>query len=385
MLLKTTKYFLGILCIVICGCTNFIEQTETLLPGLKTDSTLKYAKRFSIAQNENFTIVYLFGNKSNFDTTATYLIYKDSSNLKNTPNKCVLVKSPCKKIAALSSIYANMFCELGLINNLIAIDNLDYINNPEIISKCNSKQIKEIAKGLQIDLEQTVKLNPDVIFTFGMGDPKKDINPKLQLTKIPVAISLDHLEETPLARAEWIKFFAAFVNKKELADSIFKTVEQNYNTLKLIASKSEKKPTVFNEIKYSDSWYMPGGKSYVSKLLNDAGANYLWKEDGNYGSLPLSFEQVYAKAKDADYWINVSTLKTKKDLLAFDTRYAEFNAFKKGTIFNNTKTTNAKGYSNYWETGMIYPDRILNDLLLIFHPELKDKIKNELYYYEQLK
>ena len=385
MLLKTTKYFFGILCIVICGCTNPIEQTETSLTSLKTDSTIKYAKRFSIAQNENFTIVYLFGNKSNFDTTATYLIYKDSSNLKNTPNHCILVKSPSKKIAALSSIYANMFCELGLINNLIAIDNLDYINNPEIISKCNSKQIKEIAKGLEIDLEQTVKLNPDVIFTFGMRDPKKDINPKLQLTKIPVAISLDHLEETPLARAEWIKFFAAFVNKKELADSIFKTVEKNYNELKLIAFKSEKKPTVFNEIKYSDSWYMPGGKSYVSKLLTDAGANYLWKEDGNYGSLPLSFEQVYAKAKDADYWINVSTLKTKKDLLAFDTRYAEFNAFKKGTIFNNTKTTNAKGYSNYWETGMIFPDRILNDLLLIFHPELKDKIKNELYYYEQLK
>lgn len=379
------KYFFGIFFLVLCGCTNSSEKPDSILSDLKTDSTIKYAKRFSIASNADFTVVYLFGNKLNFDTTATYLIYNDSSLIKTSLKNTILVKSPCKKIAALSSIYANMFCELGLINNLIAIDNIDYINNPEIISKCNSNQIKEIAKGLEIDLEQTIKLNPDIVFTYGMGDPKKDINPKLLLTKIPVAISLDHLEETPLARAEWIKFFAAFVNKKELADSIFKTVEQNYNALKQIALKSEKKPTVFNEIKYSDSWYMPGGKSYVSKLLTDAGANYLWKEDGNYGSLPLSFEQVYAKAKDADYWINVSTLKTKKDLLAFDTRYAEFNAFKKGAIFNNTKTTNAKGYSNYWETGMIYPDKILNDLLLIFHPELKDKIKNELYYYEQLK
>ena len=75
---------------------------------------------------------------------------------------------------------------------------------------------------------------------------------------------------------------------------------------------------------------------------------------------------------------------TKKELLAFDSRYAEFNAFNNGAVFNNTKNTNAKGYSNYWETGMIYPDKILRDMILIFHPELKTKIINDFYYYEKL-
>ena len=130
--------------LTLFSCSNSIEKPVTILSDLKTDSTIKYAKRFSIASNKEFTFVYLFGNKSNFDTTATYLIYKDSSNLKNIPNNCVLVKSPCEKIAALSSIYANMFCELELINNLAAIDNIDYINNAEIISKYTSNQIKEL-------------------------------------------------------------------------------------------------------------------------------------------------------------------------------------------------------------------------------------------------
>jgi len=252
MLLKTTKYFFGFLFLILCSCSNSIEKAIADFSDLKTDSTIKYAKRFSIASNKDFTLVYLFGNKLNFDTTATYLIYKDSTQFTKTPKNTILVKSSCKNIAALSSIYANIFCELGLIGDLTAIDNSDYINNTEIISKYNSNQIKELAKGIEINLEQTIKLKPDIIFTFGMGDPKKDINPKLLLTKIPVAISLDHLEETPLARAEWIQFFAAFVNKKEMADSIFKTVEQNYNALKLIAVNSEKKPTVFSEIKFSD-------------------------------------------------------------------------------------------------------------------------------------
>lgn len=379
------KYlFFGIFFVAI-SCSAPSVKTITPFSDLKKDTSIKYAKRFSISRNKDLTLIYLFGNKENFDTTATYLIYTDSSLIKTIPKNITLIKSPCKTIAALSSIYATVFYEMGLLNDIVAIDNKDYMNNKAIIERCNSKQIIELSKGIEPDLEQTIILNPDIIFTFGMGDPKKDINPKLAQTKIPVAISLDHKEETPLARAEWIKFFAAFVNKEKMADSIFNSVEKNYTQLREIVKKAETTPTVFNDIKYSDVWYVPGGRSYMAQLLSDAHTDYLWKDDRQFGSIPLSFEQVYTKAKDAQFWINVSTLKTKKDLLSFDSRYAEFAAFKNDKIFNNTKYTNRHGYSTYWETGMIYPDKILSDLILIFHPELKTQIKSELYYYEQLK
>jgi iron complex transport system substrate-binding protein len=94
---------------------------------------------------------------------------------------------------------------------------------------------------------------------------------------------------------------------------------------------------------------------------------------------------VFARARDADFWINLSTLKTKKELLGFESRYAEFKAYTTGNLYNNTKATNSFGYSNYWETGMIYPNKILSDLIQIFHPELKEQIKDDFYYYEQLK
>ncbi len=378
------KYLSLAIFLVALSCSGPTERKVDHFLGLKKDTSIKYAKRFSISRNKDFTLIYLFGNKENFDTTATYFIYTDSSLINNVPENITLIKKPCKTIAALSSIYATLFYEMGLLNDIVAIDNLDYVNNKDIIDRVNSKQIKELSKGTEPDLEKTIALNPDIIFTFGMGDPKKDVNTKLSQTKIPVAISLDHKEETPLARAEWIKFFAAFVDKENLADSIFKTVEKNYTQLTAIAQKAETKPSVFNDIKYSDVWYMPGGRSYMAQLLNDAHADYLWKEDMQFGSIPLSFEQVYTKAKKAQFWINVSNLKTKKDLLSFDSRYAEFEAFKNDKVFNNTKFTNSRGYSTYWETGMIYPDRILSDLILIFHPELKTQIKNDLYYYEKL-
>lgn len=367
------------------SCSTPSEKTIDPFFDLKKDASIKYAKRFSVSRNKDLTLIYLFGNKENFDTTAIYCISKNGTPTKNIPENITVVKHPCSKIISLSTIYTTMFNEMGLLKDIIAIDNVDYINDKDVIESCAAGKIKEVSKGIEPDLELTISLQPDIIFTFGMGDPKTDVNPKLAQTKIPVVISLDHKEETPLARAEWIKFFAAFVNKESLADSIFKAVEKNYTHLTSIAQTAESIPTVFNDIKYSDVWYMPGGKSYVAQLLNDAHTNYLWKEDTQFGSIPLSFEQVYTKAKDAEYWINVSTLKTKKELLKFDSRYEEFTAFKNNKVFNNTKYTNRHGYSTYWETGMIFPDRILSDLILIFHPELKTQIKNELYYYEQLK
>jgi len=377
--------FFKIFCLVFFfhSCQNAVEIKKATDFKRNKNGGVKYAKRFAISEQGQYLIVYIFGNRNTSDTTTTFVLLRDSS-LKNLPKANYTIKIPCKKVAALSSIYATIFYELGVLETLAAIDNIDYVNNKAIIEKHKRGQLKELAKMPQIDLEQTVVLSPDIIFTFGMGDGAKDLDKKLQQSRMPVAVSIDHLEESPLARAEWIKFFAAFVDKKELADSIFDGVEKNYNELKKIASSVINRPTVFNEIKYSDSWYMPGGKSFMAQLLNDAGADYLWKGDYSPGSLPLSFEQVYAKAKDADFWINLSAVNTKNELLAFESRYAEFSAFKKGNLYNNTKVTNDKGYSIYWETGMIYPNRILNDLICIFHPELNQSLNKQLYYYRRV-
>lgn len=371
------------LSIWIFSCAT--KTNNEKLPAKNKHSSIKHAKRFAIEEKNGNTYVYLFGNRVNYDTTDIFILYKTHTKPINERPNATAIKIPCKKIAALSSIYANMFYELGVPDNVVAIDNIDYIINPMIVEKFKRGKLKELARGPQVDLEQTVTLKPDMLFMFAMGLGNRDKDKRLVQTKIPLAVSVDHLEETPLARAEWIKFFAAFVDKKKEADSIFSDVERHYLHLKTLASKQVTKPSVFTETKYGDFWYMPGGKSYVAKLLSDAGANYLWRENTDFGSLPLSFEQVYAKAKDGDYWLNLSVTRSKKDLLAYESRYANFRAVKNGNLYNNTKYTNNKGYSTYWETGMIYPDRILSDMILIFHPELKSRVKTGFNYYERLR
>ena len=384
MMRNLPTYFIAAYCFFLYSC-NRNEESKLTLPLKKTENSVKYSKRFTVQVNPGYTLVYIFGNKFNYDTTNVLTIYTDSSIINKLPKKGIRIKSPCKKIASLSSIYTAMLCDLNAIENIVAIDNIDYVNDVRVITKFKAHQLHELSKGPEMNVEQTVALHPDVIFSFGMGNPQQDINTKLLQANIPLVISLDHLEETPLARAEWIKFYAVFVNKQSLADSIFNMVEKNYFELKSLAANIKKHPTVFNELKCGDVWYMPGGKSYVAQLIKDASATYVWQSDSSYGSHPFSFEQVYAKAKDAEYWINLSSVNSKKELLSLEARYAEFKAVTLGNLYNNNKIKNSKGYSTYWETAMIYPNHILSDLISIFHPELKVQVKNDLYYYRQIK
>jgi iron complex transport system substrate-binding protein len=363
MLQKIAFSFLSLLMFVTCTPTKENkQQTET------SSIQLLYAKRFAIKRSDQFTVLELLGNKNNSEVTATFVLYKNQKP--NYSKDAYYIKTPVTKVACMSSIYTTMLAKLNCGQTIIAIDNVDYYTNTFIQNKVKENKIAELSKGPKIEIEKTIALNPDLLLTFGMGNPKEDVEKKLVQSNIPIAISLDHLEETPLARAEWIKFFACFFNKEDMADSLFKETEKKYNELKMIAEKSTKKPTVLTEIKYGDAWYIPSGKSYIANLINDAGGNYFWKDDNKTGSTPLSFEMVYVKAKDCDIWINLYNINTKKELVSYDERYGLFKAFKKNNLYNNNKVQNTLGYSNYWETGITNPDEVLADLIYIFNPTL---------------
>lgn len=375
-ILKSLFKFLPILLLYDCSpSTETKQQIETI-----TNVPLTYAKRFTVKKSEGYTVLELLGNKDNNEVTASFVLYK---NQKPTYSKdAYYIKTPVKKVACMSSIYTTMLAKMHCEQSIVAIDNVDYYNYSYIQQKIKDKSVIELSRGPQVEIERTIALNPDLFLTFGMGNPKKDVDAKLVQANIPIAISLDHLEETPLARAEWIKFFSYFFDKEALADSLFKATETHYNTLKALTTHLTKKPTVLTEIKYGDAWYIPSGKSYMAHLINDAGGDYFWKDDDKTGSTPLSFEMVYAKAKDCDVWLNMYNLNTKKELTSYDERYGLFKAFKDGNLYNNNKVQNALGYSNYWETGITNPDDVLADLIAILSPKLLPN--HEFTFYKKL-
>ena len=68
-------------------------------------------------------------------------------------------------------------------------------------------------------------------------------------------------------------------------------------------------------------------------------------------------------------------------------KFAEVKAITTGRTYNNNARQTATGGSDFWESGVVNPDRILYDLAIILHPELKLSADGEkaLYYYKPLR
>ena len=149
-----------------------------------------------------------------------------------------------------------------------------------------------------------------------------------------MVINAEYLEKYPLGRAEWIKFVALFFEKEKEADSVFAVIEKDYLATMQLAVAAVQKPTVLSGIVYGDAWFMPAGKNYAAHLLNDAGLDYMWKETDSNGFLELSFESVYAKAKDADLWIGVGSFSSLGEIKATEPRYGLFKPFSQKQVYS---------------------------------------------------
>lgn len=366
--------FILLTAIILSSCnTPEAAETPEEMNFVVKDSN-RYARRFQLGElvsstKGTYKAIYLWADKDR-QKPEIFIFYPRSEPKPGLITGAYYIATPVERVASLGSVYTTMLCKMGLQQNIVAVENVDYYNNPYIVEQVKLGKVQELSKGPEIDAERTIALHPDLVFTFGMGNPASDAGSKMAQAGIPVAVSVDHLEETPLARAEWIKFYAAFFGKEHMADSLFNMTEQHYKQLVAMADTVAHKPTVLTEMKYGDAWYVPGGDSYVAHLLKDAGADYPWKNEHRTGSLPLSFEAVLLKARNCDFWLNLFMINSKKELLSYDERYSLFKAFKNGHLYNNNRLQNSKGYSEYWETGICSPDLLLEDLISMFHPKL---------------
>jgi iron complex transport system substrate-binding protein len=381
-MIRSVLLFLLLMAAVACQESPKVDGKDS--SGVEPADSIRYSKGFSIEYHRGYRIINVHADWQNQGNTPAFrylLVPRGNPHPEGFPDAQV-VETPVRSVICLSSLYVAYLSKLNLLPAMKGVDNYAYINDTAALRLIREGKVQEVRGSNTIDLEKVLTINPDLVITYGMGDPRYDSHPKLLEAGLKVAVTVDHLERSPLGRAEWLKFVAAFFDKEQLADSLFRGVEQRYRQLAELGRKAENKPTVFTAVKYGDGWYMPGGDSQMAELFADAGADYLWADSRNTGSLRLNYEEVFSRAVNADYWINTSDWGTERDLIANDSRNTEFKAYKNRNIYNNNARVNAQGGNDYWESGLLNPDVILADLIRIFHPGLLPE--HELVYYRPL-
>ena len=302
------------------------------------------------------------------------------------PPRAQFIELPASSLVALSTTQLPVLVALDLLDHLVGVDSGFYISASEVAEKIADGAVAELGFGAQINIEKVLELAPDLVVTYGF-DPASDAHPVLLEAGVFTALDASWREGTPLGRAEWLKFIALFYNEEAAANALYEDMRAQYLALSSLTAEisAEQRPTVLlnSFLGYADAWHIPGADSYVGVLMRDAGGHLLLSQAGSSASHPLSFEAVYAEGLLADIWLlETFGLKSRADLLALDSRFADFAAFQNGSAWNNNRDENANGGNNYYELGVSQPQLVLADLIAIFHPNLLPQ--HEFAFYQRL-
>lgn len=321
---------------------------------------------------------------------------------------------PCRRAVSATSLHACLAHRLGAIDRIVGVMDADYIVAPELRAALDTESatpaappasplataasppattpsaavdgraaIADMGSSQSPNLERIKAAGADLIFASPFENAGYGA---LETLGIPIVECADYMEATPLGRAEWMRFYGRLLGRAEQADSLFAAEEAAYSALCSLRRVAEPRshpsskttaavnPTVLLGKRGGQAWYVPGGQSYLGTLLHDADAHYVFADEASTGSVPLDFEAVYSRAKDADLWLityaappaadGTFAPMTYADLAAEDERYSQFRAFREHHVWAcNTLAL------PYYDVLPWSPSVLLRDVILIAHPE----------------
>lgn len=277
-------------------------------------------------------------------------------------------KLPYKKVILLNASLVGYFTELNLEQNIIGISSPEYVYSEKVNRLIKEGKIQNVGNEQKYNLEKIIALNPDAIFTNYIASYENTYD-LIKKNGIEIIFLDEYLEQNPLEKSKYLLLFGKLFNNEKNAVAHFEAIQKSYDSLKIIAKRSINKPVVLANEMYGNQWFLPGGKSNLAQFISDANATYINAGSPESKAVPMSFEEIFAKAQKVEYWVNIGNHVNKKELLQINPNYTRLPVFNEGKLY--TMNGREVGKSNdYFESGVVRADLVLKDYIKIFHPEL---------------
>ncbi|MFL9843680.1 ABC transporter substrate-binding protein [Flavobacterium rhizosphaerae] len=353
-------------------------QSLNTPPATAVTNTVKYAGGLQIYRYTGYSIIKVTQPWPGADKKYTYIIQKKDAEIPDSLKQYTTIQLPLKNIIVTSTTHIPSLEMLGVEPTLKGFPGTDYVSSEKTRKLIDTGHITEVGANESLNTEVIIDLDPDVIVAFAVDGSNKSLA-ALERSGLKVLYNGDWTEQSPLGKAEWIKFFGVLYGMEDKADSIFSGIESEYLTAKKLAENTTTKPTVLAGAIYQDQWYLPQGNSWGALFIKDAGGHYLWDDTQGTGSLNLSFETVLDKAQNADFWIGPGQFTSFSEMEENNPHYNQFKAFKSRNVYSYSIKKGATGGLLYYELAPNRPDLVLKDLIHILHPELLPNWKNRFF------
>ena len=380
--MRTVRFlFLTTIVVLLAACRG--GQTSSV-QAVGDTLAFKYATQLTVVRYDGYTVVTLKNPWKEGMTLHQYLLVPTSAaadsslfTLHSSLPNATVIRTPLSRSMIFSTVHCAMLMDFGKQDCIAGVADLKYIKIPWIQQQVQQGKITDVGDGLSPVVEKIIDQRPDALFlspfenSGGYG--------KLEDIDIPIVECAEYMESTPLGRAEWLRFYGLLFGCEQKADSLFDAIDKNYNQLKTLVTQKNR-PSVLLDNVTGSVWYVPGGKSTIGQMIQDAGGSYPWAADEHSGSVSLPFENVLEKAGETDVWLFRYSSDhdiTYDELRSEHHGYNQFKAFRDKNVYGCNVEL-----SPFYEETPFRPDWLLNDFIRILHPELEGLAP--LRYYKKL-
>lgn len=328
---------------------------------------VEYAEGFRLIHKDGFTMLELSDPQAeNREDATSFALVPKGTDPKDIPRDCRVIQVPVSRLVCMTSLQLSNILALGRADAVVGVTSVRHLHDPVMNSRIAEGKARRIGIEGNFDSEVIMGLDPDLII---ISPYKRGGYDALRNVGIPLLPHYGYKETTPLGQAEWIKCIGALLGCQEEADSLFEGIKRRYNALaSMVRTSVSERPEVFSGELRGGNWYAVGGKSYLARLFEDAGADYFLKDDNRSGGVVMDFEQVYSQAAEARFWRILNSFDGEFSygaLGAEDVRYKDFRAWKeRGVIYCNLRLV------PFYEVTPVEPDVVLADFIKAFHPDL---------------
>lgn len=298
-----------------------------------------YATGFQLTQTDSGTVVEVF-----------------------QPYQRVCIHEPLRRLGTMSTV------QVGFLYAIDAMESLVAVCNPELIYTPVRGDEIDLGDSMKPSAERALQAGLDMLLAVNYGQYDNLEAVRLEKLGIPTIYINEWQESSPLARAEWIRVLGALTGRLHEADSVFAEVEMKYEELKNHKSSiiNHQSPKIMSGNNFRGTWYVPSGKNYLAYLFKDAGAEYPFYEDERETSIPLTMEDCLRYFHEADVWVGAGG-NSLAELAEMDEKHTWFKAYQNGRVYNWRKQRLPSGANNFWERGVVHPEEMLEDVILMLN------------------
>ena len=278
--------------------------------------------------------------------SAQYLLVPEGAEApEGLDDSIIVLQKPLDKIYLAASSTMALFRALDSMDN-IKMSGIDasgwYIE--EAKQAMEDGKIQFAGKYSEPDYEMLVDEDCDLAIESTMILHTPKVQEMIEDLDIPVFIDRSSYESHPLGRTEWIKAYAAMLNKEDVADTFFEKQTKVIENLKDF--KNTGKTVAYFFVNADGTVVVRSSKDYIPKMIGIAGGKYIFSDlkntESKSASVELSMEEFYSKAEEADYLIYNATIDSPinsiAELTAKNELFKDFKAVKNGNVWCTGKS-----------------------------------------------